>query len=310
MHVYRAARQVGFTLLELMVVVAILSILAALVIPAYYWMVEHARRAICQTNLGAIFKGMLMYEQDVPEHCQPRWMQHNLCHYGTSHLNFYGLRYDRNYANEYNQPDVGYSGLGKLIGSNDPMATVRHVTDFTTLPNTNNPHYKYIGRDSLQVFFCPSSTDTYMNDSWWQRRWDTFPFGRYYDGRPYAVNQICYSMRPGKKIGYNIPDDYGFNLDTGNHWRIDKQFSIQHLQHANGFKGQAVAADATGSIYFIHDCHKTGVNVIYRNASVSFYEDADGYLGTHNNVSIWSYGRDYALRQVRIWTAFDDRFNP
>ena len=51
----------GFTLIELMIVVAIIGILAALAIPDFMKMLAKSKQSEAKTNLGAIFTGQVAY---------------------------------------------------------------------------------------------------------------------------------------------------------------------------------------------------------------------------------------------------------
>jgi prepilin-type N-terminal cleavage/methylation domain-containing protein/prepilin-type processing-associated H-X9-DG protein len=57
----------GFTLIEMLVVVAIIAVLAAILFPVFARARENARRASCQSNLKQIALGIFMYTQDYDE---------------------------------------------------------------------------------------------------------------------------------------------------------------------------------------------------------------------------------------------------
>lgn len=57
----------GFTLIEILVVIAIISILAAILFPVFARARENARRASCQSNLKQIGLGLLQYIGDYDE---------------------------------------------------------------------------------------------------------------------------------------------------------------------------------------------------------------------------------------------------
>lgn len=57
-------RQTGFTLIEILVVIAIIAILAALLLPVFAAAREHARQATCLNNLMQLGKAIRMYADD------------------------------------------------------------------------------------------------------------------------------------------------------------------------------------------------------------------------------------------------------
>lgn len=57
-------RTSGFTLVELLMVIAVLSILAVILVPVLLSARERARRTVCAGNLGQLYKAMAMYAGD------------------------------------------------------------------------------------------------------------------------------------------------------------------------------------------------------------------------------------------------------
>src|ERR1051326_7153622 len=64
----------GFTLMELLVVIAVIAILAALLFPVFAQAREQARAAQCLSNARQVGQAMLLYMQDYDEVILPFWM--------------------------------------------------------------------------------------------------------------------------------------------------------------------------------------------------------------------------------------------
>lgn len=72
----------GFTLLELLVVVAIIALLAAILFPVFIKVREKARAATCESNLKQMGLGEIQYSQDYDETYSGVGIDYNL--YGTN----------------------------------------------------------------------------------------------------------------------------------------------------------------------------------------------------------------------------------
>lgn len=76
-HFYRASKR-GFTLIEVLVVMALLSVLAAILFPTFAQVREKARQTTCASNLRQIGLAVMLYKTDYDEaypYAVSRWAQ-------------------------------------------------------------------------------------------------------------------------------------------------------------------------------------------------------------------------------------------
>lgn len=77
-QVENSVKHKAFTLIKLLVVIAIIAILAAILFPVFARARENARRSSCQSNLKQLALGMTQYTQDYDEK-YPALGWHNCC---------------------------------------------------------------------------------------------------------------------------------------------------------------------------------------------------------------------------------------
>jgi len=287
----------------MLVVVALLSLLAGLVVPTLTGVLSLARKSVCANNLRQIHMAMLAYEADHDGH---PILHINFEGYSLNNFVFHGLVYGASGHNA-NLAPLGYQGLGQLAGCNG----TRREQLAGRLPER---HYKYINTPS--TFYCPSNqlgsrrqhTWTEMAYMKWDWSWVDWPTSSDYQ----LSTWIDYSLRYSTNTGYSplIPNDRGLNAGPARgsvHIPV-QQFTLIKPGHL--FAGEAVVSDTNSSKLHVPACHGDGVNVVYRNGAVCYYQDTAGLLTTYNTLALWGYGRTNDTTQVNIWADYDARFNP
>jgi len=122
-----------FTLLELLIVIAILGILAGLLVPALLRSREQSKVTRCANNLRQIYAGFLMYLQDTDE----------IVFWQGTNVELEGMDWYVYGGRETNNPNAGQGNLFNKI-----------------VPRPVNPYVRY----NLEVFRCPSDTTPIP---WW-----------------------------------------------------------------------------------------------------------------------------------------------
>lgn len=133
----------GFTLVELLIVIAIIGTLMALLLPAVNAARERARQLTCSTNLSQLAKANFSYATK-GKGVFPGWIQQQRL--DASAID----QYDDN--NGGNQPiDIAISWATKLLPQLDQTALWEQI-----LTNNNTNGFSYAAPPLLDVFVCPS----------------------------------------------------------------------------------------------------------------------------------------------------------
>lgn len=182
-------KKIGFTLLELMVVVGIITILAALLFPAYRNMLEKGRSAQCRANLRSLWRGAMTYMADFPDICEstgisavpPRlpqyWILHNPFVQGST---------ENNAAYMNNIVTAGWRGTNGLAAiTNDQVRFGAVNVSPILFPSL----FRYVDRD-IRVYICPTFKNLMTRN-----------YGITNAYRNYAINLAVAGIIPGRPAG-------------------------------------------------------------------------------------------------------------
>ena len=123
----------GFTLIELMIVVAIIAILAMIAVPMYQRYIERSRNAAAQSMLQQISTALVAYSVD-----NQSYPAAPLTGPTVEELMSYGFRPDANVAVEYFTSGSGYVLFAAHIASGSQVYTYDNVSASGVQPMATN----------------------------------------------------------------------------------------------------------------------------------------------------------------------------
>jgi prepilin-type N-terminal cleavage/methylation domain-containing protein/prepilin-type processing-associated H-X9-DG protein len=162
------SRRTGFTLLELLVVIAIIAILAAILFPVFAQAREKARQATCLSNCKQIGMGIMLYAQDYEE-AYPLY-----AHYPKHDLLWFEViqPYIKS-VDLFLCPDVGLRQTGPQYGWDGYGVNYEHVIMYgpgwtwTQEPGTQGPAREArLGRPAETIMVADAQGETGWAKGW------------------------------------------------------------------------------------------------------------------------------------------------
>jgi len=265
----------SFTLIEMLVVIAIIAILAGLLLPALSRAREESRRKACASNLKQVVTACTTYQEPNGDFF-PAFMQDCLGNVGAGG--------DQTSGNPYIPASISASkasppinAYGILQGSNG---------SFQPMPSLASLYPSYV--DNVNVFRCPSTSDKPLIAS------ASF-FGAKHTCFGYAIDPmetgpqgtINYTMLPTNTV-YNWTDPawYSGAEVTGPNkcsYLYDELTNFQQIG-----PGQAMASDADGFTWTTANGQRPTYTSGSANANLMFGWNANGKTASpFDGVSMW-----------------------
>lgn len=241
---------IGFTLIEILVVTAIIALLAAILIPSLAAAREQGRRAVCLSNLHQSGVGFSLYSADFRQFLPAR-----------DHFAYYIKGTRRTYHDRIGQPDA-YHEVG-----NRPI-------------NYGTLYGKYVGKD-LWIFFCPANVHHAYSDpdygaASFFRTNPTITFGGYiyaipmYPGRhPRDTTKGCYPSAGLSPLYVTWADGKPYDPRTR---------TVQAL-----LADDVIAYAKYGGVGCGEFIHRTGYNVLFTDYHAKWVADQKRVIAFINN---------------------------
>jgi prepilin-type N-terminal cleavage/methylation domain-containing protein len=180
----RATRRSGFTLIELMVVLAIAAVVTSLTVGGYREMSDGNKRTSCQTNLTQIYQGLRLYANDEAGLYPPYKVNPAPPNEGIGLWALYTYPKDGSAGGSV-MADVGVKPVGRYVRNPKVFhcpadvtpkdSTIDHENLYTnTTKNQFNPNYLSYQRadDNIQTYLPWRQTDsTQKTDTATQLSW-------------------------------------------------------------------------------------------------------------------------------------------
>ncbi|MBL0926778.1 MAG: DUF1559 domain-containing protein [Phycisphaerales bacterium] len=166
----------GFSLVELLVVIAVVALLVSLLLPTLRWSREQARAAICVSNVRQLTAAATMY---ATEH-RNEWPVMPSQTYPGGSLAWCSWNYGGNDPSEFWKNNYG----GALYWKADQRPLNPYLYDEIVMsrtagsgPSPNNGPVSMTGikKFDMAVFRCPSDPGTYQRAYWSNTEWDGGP---------------------------------------------------------------------------------------------------------------------------------------